>query len=259
MRGRIADRLPHHERRILRLLELPVADEPQLVHAPQNVELAGARPFRIRDGIEGRRRLRQPGKHRGLGNVDLPERLAEIDLCRGSEAVGTLAQENLVDVQLEDLVLRQIGLDLVGEQHLAQLAGQCSFPGKKEIAGDLHGDRPRALLASARNVGQGRPKHGNVINAPMLVEPLVLGRQDRPAHDFGDFLDLYDRPALLAKLPEQLALGGQDSERDLRLVVGQGLQRGQSGIKKGKNERNQQGPDQRQAKQDGRQVDKPAL
>ena len=53
VRGRIADRLPHDEGRVLGLLELPVADEPQFVHAPQNVELAGARPFRIGDGIEG--------------------------------------------------------------------------------------------------------------------------------------------------------------------------------------------------------------
>ena len=57
----------------------------------------------------------------------------------------------------------------------------------------------------------------------MLVEPLVLGRQDRPAHDFGDFLDLYDRSPLFAEFPEQLPLGGEDSQRDLWLVVGQGL------------------------------------
>ena len=72
----------------------------------------------------------------------------------------------------------------------------------------------------------------------MLVETLILSRQDRLAHDFGHFLDLYDRPTLLAKFPEQLALGGEDSEWDLRPVVGQGLKRRQSGIKKGKNERN---------------------
>ena len=40
-----------------------------------------------------------------LGERQLVERLAEVDLRRGGKAVGALAEIDLVDVELQDLVL----------------------------------------------------------------------------------------------------------------------------------------------------------
>ena len=93
----------------------------------------------------------------------------------------------------------------------------------------------------------------------MLVEALVLGRQDGLAHDLRDVLDPDKGPALLAKFAQQIALRRENPERDLGLIVGQRLKRRQSRIKQGKDKGPQQGPNQRQAKQDRGQIDEPAL
>ena len=55
---------------------------------------------------------------------DLGERLAEVGLGGGGEAVGPLAEEDLVDVDLEDLVLGEARFDLEGEQCLVDLLQQ---------------------------------------------------------------------------------------------------------------------------------------
>jgi hypothetical protein len=69
-------------------------------------------------------------------------------------------------------------------------------------------------------------QHRNVVDAPVLVEALVFGGEDRLAHDVGDILDLHDRPPLLPEFPQKLSFRGQDSQGDLGLIVGQGLKRG---------------------------------
>jgi hypothetical protein len=51
----------------------------------------------------------------------LVECLAEIRLCSDGEPVSTLAQEYLVDVQLEYLVLGQTRFDLEGKQSLVKV------------------------------------------------------------------------------------------------------------------------------------------
>jgi hypothetical protein len=59
--------------------------------------------------------------------------LAEIDLRgRGGEAVGALAQIDLVHIHFQDLVLAEVFLDLPGQQHFVGLALEvCSLDRKK--------------------------------------------------------------------------------------------------------------------------------
>ena len=54
--------------------------------------------------VKGRRRFRQAGDHRQLGNAQLGDGLAVIDLSGGLDSIGAIAEVDLVDVQLEDLV-----------------------------------------------------------------------------------------------------------------------------------------------------------
>ena len=89
------------------------------MHAPQDVKLAAAGPLGIGHRIVGGGRLGQSRQHRRLGDAQL-QRLAEVDRGGRGETVGPLAQESLVDIQLEDFILGEVGLDLVRKHDLTE-------------------------------------------------------------------------------------------------------------------------------------------
>ena len=155
---RVANPLADRQLRILGVLQLRIADEAQFVHAPQHVELPRLGALGVGDGIVGGRSLGQSRQHGGFGDGDILQRTAEIDLRGGGEAIGALAEEDLVDVELEDLVLGQVRLDFPGQQHLPQFPGHRLLAGQEEVAGHLHGDRAGSLLGSRRQIRQGRPR-----------------------------------------------------------------------------------------------------
>ena len=103
--------------------------------------------MRIDDRVVARRRLRQAGQHRDLGQIQVAQIFSEIDLGGRREAVGALAEIDLVDVELEDLVLGQAVLDLEGEQRFVELARERLLRGQEEVARHLHGDGGGALPA----------------------------------------------------------------------------------------------------------------
>ena len=84
----------------------------------------------------------------------------------------------------------------------------------------------------------------------MLIEALVLGGQNGLFHDIRDFADPDDGPAFLAEFAEQLAFGGDNAQRNLRLVVGQRLEGRQRRLKEREDERPEQGADEGQAEHD---------
>ena len=77
---------------------------------------------------------------------------------------------------------------------------------------------------------RGGAQHADVVDAPVLVEALVLGGEHRVLHDLGDLRDPDDRAALLAELADQHAVGGVDAQRDLGPVVGQRVDRREVGV-----------------------------
>ena len=90
------------------------------------------------------------------------------------------------------------------------------------------------------DVGQRGAQHAQIVDAAVLIEALVLGGEDRVLHDIRDFADRDDGAPLLAEFAEQDAVGGEDAQRDLRLVVGEGVEGG-----KGRPEQRQdEGPEQ---------------
>ena len=88
-----------------RRLELLAGNIAQFVHAPKHVELARLGAFGIDYRIIAGRCFGQAGKHRRFWKVDLTQRLAKINLCRGSEPVSALPKINLVEVEFKDLIL----------------------------------------------------------------------------------------------------------------------------------------------------------
>ena len=167
-------------RRVAGGVVLGLVDVAELQHAPQHVVAAHHRLLRVGDGVEPRRRLRQPRDHRELGEVELRDREPVVDLRRRPNPVGALAEEDLVDVELEDLLLGELALDLQREQDLIELANVGLLPGEEEVPRHLHGDgaAPRPLLPGADEVehraGQALPVHPG-----MLEVPVVLAREKR--------------------------------------------------------------------------------
>ena len=203
---------------------------PKLLHAPQHVELALLGPLRVDHRVVGGRRLGQPGEHRRFGEGQLVEGLAEIDLRRGGEAVGALAEVDLVDVELEDLVFLEAVLDLEREHRFVELAREGFLRGQEEIPRDLHGDGAGALPAPAGSeVGHGGAHYALVVDAGVLVETLILGGQDRSLEDLGHLGDFHHGAPLLAEFADQHTLGGVHAQRNLGLVVGEDFERRQVG------------------------------
>ena len=258
-RDGLAQTLPYLKWRALCFPKLVIVDKTEVVHTPQDIELTGFGAPRVVDGIEGGWGLGQAGQHRGLGRRDFLQRLAEVDLGRRREAVGPLAEKDLVHVELENLVLGQVGFDLPREQDLAEFSGNCLFAGQEEVAGDLHRDGARALLGSTREIACGGAQDTEVVDAPVRIETLIFGGQNGLFHHIGHFGDSHDRAALLPEFTQEIAFGRDDPKGDLGLVVGQAFERRQGGIKQRQHEGHEQAADHRQAKQDGPDVEKPPV
>ncbi len=204
-----------------RLVVLRLRDVAHIEHALEDVLLTDLRACRVHDRVIGRWGLRQPGEHRGLRERHILEVLAEIDARGGREAVGALPQVDLVHVELENLVLAQRGLDLVGEQHLVDLARVGLLAREEEVAGDLHRDRARALCAfTAREIGDSRAQHALDIDAAVLVVAVILDRDDRLLDVVGDLVERHEASAFFAEFADQDVVGRKDPQRDLRMVGG---------------------------------------
>ena len=158
------------------------------------------------------RRLRQGGEIGGLLQVQFVHRLAEILQRGGSEAVGALAgrrraEEDLVQIELEDAVLRERRLHAQRGQGLADLALDRLLVGEEEVLGDLLGDGRGALLAAGAEIGQRGAHDALGIDAAMLVEVLVLGRQEGGGDELRHRLDRDVEAFLAGVFGEQAAVG----------------------------------------------------
>ena len=123
--------------------------------------------------------------------------LGEVDLARGEDAVGAVAERRDVEVALEDLVLAQLLVDLERVAHLAELAlagvlgrGDDVLRVGRRVgdgqADELHGERRGALLGLAGLVvGDERAGDALDVDAVVLVEVVVLGGDHGLLHDLG--------------------------------------------------------------------------
>ena len=211
-------------RRVVGFVVLGLPDVAELEHAPEHVVAAHHRAFRIGDGVELGRRLRQTRDHRELGERELGDGTSVVHLRRGADPVGAMAEEDLVDVELQDFVLGEPALDLQREQDLLELAGVGLLPAEEEVPGHLHGDgaAPRPLLPGEDQV-QRRAEEALPVDSGMLVEAVVLTRDERLDHPLGDLIELQRRAELLAELGDDPAVAGQDPQRHLQPHLAKGL------------------------------------
>ena len=151
----------------------------------------GIAPLEIEIGIAARviagRCLRNRRERGRLREIDLPHRLAEVALRRGLHPVSPVAQVDLIQIQLENLILGVLPLDLERDLDLLELATQRLVPAadvlRPEIARQLHGDveNPSANR-SLKTFAFTAPKTRSQSIPPVLVEPFVLGGDECRFH-----------------------------------------------------------------------------
>ncbi len=209
----------NHKLFLHRLLELLNGERPGLEHPAQHILLALCGPLRIDHRVVCRWRLGQTGEHGCLGGRQLIHRLPEVDAGRRGKPVSPLAEIDLVDIKLQNLVLGQVCLDLVGQQDFIQLAGIGLFAGQEKLPRDLHGNRAGTLLVAGKG-GDGSSRHADVVDAAVAVKPLVFGCENRSLDQVRNLFDFYNKPALDSKFTQQIAFLAINPQWNLRLIIG---------------------------------------
>ena len=187
----------------LRLLILFLVDITELAHTAKNVVATDQCALRIDDRVVARRRLGQTGDHRRLGNAQLVQGLAIIDLGRGHHAIGAVAEIDLVQVELENGLLVQFLLDLQRQQDLVELARVGLLRTEEEVARHLHGDG-----AAAAGLGTGgdqfvdRRHQGQRVHPVVGPELVILGGEK-------GLLDFFRNRLVLDRNSSMLTVFGQ--------------------------------------------------
>ena len=124
--------------------------------------------------------------------------VAEVGAHRGLDAVGAVPEIDGVQVLGEDLVLRPLALEVIGERRLAQfLEHRAVALGRERVLHELLRDRRAALRRSAlQHVLHERARDAGVVDALVLVEAPVLDR-DHGVLDVGRDLALLEQDAVL--------------------------------------------------------------
>ena len=186
----------------------------------------------VRDRIIVRRRSRQARQHRRFGDRELVHVLVEIGARRRRHAIGVPAEEDLVEIEFEDLLLRQRRLDPPGQEGLADLAGHRIFVAREEDLGDLLGDGRSAMGALAasglRDIVPHRAEQARIIDAAMTEEGAVLRRQEGIDQLGRKFVIGELHPPLPCEALHGRAVDVADIGRQRRLIVKQRIGRRQA-------------------------------
>ncbi len=154
------------------------------------------------DGALGR-----PASRRGLGEAELGHRLAEERAGGRLDPEGSVAEVDLVEVHLDDAVLRVAPLQLQREHRLLELALEALVGGEEEHLGELLGDGAAPFHdAPAPEVLVDRPRDAHRIHPVVGVEARVLGGDDRLAERLGDLGEGHEDAALDVELGDELVV-----------------------------------------------------
>ncbi len=189
-------------------------------------------PVAARDGAIGEferivvaRRLGQRGEIGAVSKREFAQRLVPIGLRRSSDAVGARAEIDLVHIEFEDLLLGEGAFDANGKDRLLQLALNRLVARQEEVLGHLLGDGRGADDAPPRlhiaHIGDDGADDALNIEAAMLIEILVLGRDEGLDDALGNGRDGHVDASLAGELGNQGAVIGVDAGHHRRLVFGE--------------------------------------
>ena len=183
------------------LVGLLLADHVELRHPVQHHVAAGQGTVGVDGRVEADGVLDQAGQHGRLAQVELAGVLREVVTGRGLDAVDAVTEVRDVEVTLEDPVLGVLLLEGDRVAELADLAGEGVLDGRLALLLGLRlaqqrqldhllGDR-RATLDHAAGglVGDQGAQRALHVEGAVLVEAVVLDRDDRLPHHPGDLLE----------------------------------------------------------------------
>ena len=189
---------------------LVLGDRALLEHLREHGVAALEREVRVGARRVGLGRGDDPGEQRGFVGEELGRAavalaaaavvgLAEVRLRGGLDPVRALAEVDRVQVLGEDLVLRPLALEVVRQRRLAELLeDRPALLRLERVLDELLGDRRRALHGVA---GDDVLDHGagdaHDVDPAVLVEALVLDRDDRLLHRRRDVRRLDEDPGLV--------------------------------------------------------------
>ena len=155
-------------------------DRAAVEHRLQDDVAARDRALEVDGRRVARRRLHQAGEQRGFRHRQLRRRLAEVTARRCLDAVQTVAEVDLVQIQLEDFVLGERALEPPREDQFLQLPADGLVRRQEALPRELLRDRAAALRGAAvAKVGDRRSRHAADVEAAVIVEPLIFDGEDR--------------------------------------------------------------------------------
>ena len=137
------------------------------------------------------------------------------------DTVRAVAEVDLIEVELEDLLFRIARLDLPRDLRFLELSRHCLLARDllgEDVARELHGERREALREVAmHDVGGEGAEDAGPVDPRVVVEALVLGDDERLLHLLRDVADLDQRAALEPELGDEASVGGEELARLPRL------------------------------------------
>ena len=170
------------------------------------------------------RRLEEAGEHGAFGKVEILHLLAEIEFRRRADTERAAAHIGAVQIELQDLALREVRLEPEREIGLLDLALQRALVGEEEVLGELLGDGGAALHDAARpGVLHQRAEGAHDVDAEMLEEAAVLRRDHRLDEVVRQVLELDGIVLQDAALADDVAIAVEEGDGEIRLLAPVGM------------------------------------
>ncbi|MGY3422555.1 hypothetical protein ACVWZW_003030 [Bradyrhizobium sp. F1.13.4] len=165
------------------------------------------------------RRLEQAGEHRGFGERHVTCRFVEVEMRGAVDAEGAAAHIGAVEIQLEDFVLGQAPFQPDREEGFVDLALDGALVAQEQVLGELLGDRGAALAdAAGLGVGDERARGAGDVDAEMLVEAAVLGRERRLDQHVRKIFQRDRIVVLDAAAADRVAVAVEEGHREIGLL-----------------------------------------
>ncbi len=149
-----------------------------------------------------------PARKGTFAEGELADVLAEIGFGGLAESAdgktAAIAEINFVGIQLENLLFGIALVDFHSHQDFFYLAAPFALGGEEKAARHLHINGAGALrFLAAAKVSEGRAEYADDVQATMLEETFVLGRQDRVHEILGKVVKA-DDAAFFARAVKQV-------------------------------------------------------
>ena len=204
-------------------------DETEIAHPTQREIARFARCRPVRPGRKPVRTFDHAGQSRAFRQRHLARRFIEITARGRFRAIEPAAEINPVQIQLHDFLLPEMLFDPFGDIDFEKFAAKGSFLQGKTVAGELLGDRARALPHMAGDkILQGRAHDAKEIVAAVLIKFVVFHR-DNSVHQIARQLIVGNGLAVLdVDLAEDFSVPIEDHAGrfhlfELAQIVGRGF------------------------------------